>query len=341
MEKELYTISAGQNYVNRWNDDNEGNSLKNHRYIRCRFTNVLFLKEEFSKILFEECSFINCIFKECSISDEACFWFVKSTLSKTIIDRCSFNYIRINDCNLYGVRFFNTSLRGCKMCRNNYRDVQFVDNCNLMDCIIMDFKGDMDIRFINNKSYTKLNYGSYIGRYVTGGSNKNRLDREQWLNLSYSYMDFGDQFLRNHVGGKYGICFYESKSAFHRTLRGWRKFASSVAAIVCGYGEKPVRSIMVSFFIITIFAFFYAVTGINTVVGILNISNIAGSFNCRESMNLIVYSLYFSIVTFSTLGYGDIVPTGIIGYILVIIEIILGVTMMGVWTSTLVRKLTR
>ena len=49
---------------------------------------------------------------------------------------------------------------------------------------------------------------------------------------------------------------------------------------------------------------------------------------------------YFSLVTFTSVGYGDIFP---IGYSVLFscIEMILGVTMVGVWTATLARKITR
>lgn len=49
---------------------------------------------------------------------------------------------------------------------------------------------------------------------------------------------------------------------------------------------------------------------------------------------------YFSLVTFTTVGYGDIFP---IGYSVLFscVEMLLGVTMVGVWTATLARKITR
>ena len=51
-------------------------------------------------------------------------------------------------------------------------------------------------------------------------------------------------------------------------------------------------------------------------------------------------SLYFSLVTFTTVGYGDIIPLGT-SIILSSIEMILGVTLVGIWTATLARKITR
>jgi hypothetical protein len=52
-------------------------------------------------------------------------------------------------------------------------------------------------------------------------------------------------------------------------------------------------------------------------------------------------SLYFSIVTFTTLGFGDIVPANIAARILVTIEVILGYIMMGGLISIFANKLAR
>ena len=52
-----------------------------------------------------------------------------------------------------------------------------------------------------------------------------------------------------------------------------------------------------------------------------------------------VNSMYFSFITFTTLGYGDIVPISILGKILVIIEVFLGYVMGGLLVAILARKM--
>ena len=66
------------------------------------------------------------------------------------------------------------------------------------------------------------------------------------------------------------------------------------------------------------------------------------SFSILEKLILVDFleSLYFSLVTFTTVGYGDIIPVGT-SIILSSIEMILGVTLVGIWTATLARKITR
>ena len=52
-------------------------------------------------------------------------------------------------------------------------------------------------------------------------------------------------------------------------------------------------------------------------------------------------SLYFSVVTIATLGYGDSVPTAPLGMVLVIFEVLAGVLLFGVFVALLGRKVVR
>ena len=55
----------------------------------------------------------------------------------------------------------------------------------------------------------------------------------------------------------------------------------------------------------------------------------------------IVTALYFSAVTFATLGFGDITPVNILGKICAIAEVLLGYLMFGVLITLVARKMTR
>jgi len=321
-------------------------------YSNCEFKNMNFENNCFSNVIFINCKFINCRFIRGKINLRNFLEFNNCILDKIYINNCNFSSLYIKECSLYKVDFKNSFMKGCNFVRNSYDEVRFIDNCNLMDCIIKDMEGTMDIKFINEKSYTKLNYGSYIGKFNYKDMKKNNTCRNNkkssncicncnYLNISFSYMDFGEQYLRNHVGGRYGRCFYQSKLAFHRTLKGRKKFYSSVANIVCGYGEKPYRSFMLSLIIILIFALLYMITGINCSSGVIGISGLAGDFSVKMLFKNIIYCIHFSLVTFSTVGYGDLLPYNMMGVILSSIEILIGIIMIGILTSTLVRKMTR
>ena len=83
------------------------------------------------------------------------------------------------------------------------------------------------------------------------------------------------------------------------------------------------------------------ITGLKTPLGEIGYSYLKVDFTLNGLLSTFLYSLYFSVATFSTVGYGDLVPCNIWGILFSMVEIILGITMVGIWTSTLVRKMTR
>ena len=81
--------------------------------------------------------------------------------------------------------------------------------------------------------------------------------------------------------------------------------------IFWGYGEKPSRIILVILFIITTY------------------TNIYYKFGPIDTKNNIINSIYFSVVTFTTLGYGDIKPHTNFMKMVCSSEAILGAILLG------------
>lgn len=315
------------------------------RFIHCEFIGVVFEKTQFNNVVFQDCIFRHCVFNGTNINYSSFLQFLNCSFFNVIFESCNMFSLHIKWSNLIKVDFTNTYMKGANFIGNSYDEVKLIDNCNLMDSIIDKTNSNMDISFINEHSYTKLNYGSYIGSFNYSLNKNNDIvnlkSKNRYLKISYSYMDFGEQFLRNHVSGKYGICFYESRIAFHRTLKGKKKIRSLLSNLICGYGEKPYRSIIVTIVMIFIFSLIYMFTGLKTPLGEIGYSYLKIDFTLNSLVITFLYSLYFSVATFSTVGYGDLVPCNIWGIFFSMVEIILGITMVGIWTSTLVRKMTR
>lgn len=61
-------------------------------------------------------------------------------------------------------------------------------------------------------------------------------------------------------------------------------------------------------------------------------------FGLLSNSNGFLDSLYFSVVTFATVGYGDILPSGLVGRLVVISEIALGYLMGGLLIAILGRR---
>ncbi len=94
--------------------------------------------------------------------------------------------------------------------------------------------------------------------------------------------------------------------------------------LLSGYNERPFRFSLWLFAIIVAFAVAYAEAGLSKTSGKLNFLN----------------SLYFSIVTFTTLGYGDIAPTNnALGQVMVVLEVIAGVVGTAYLTTLIIRRL--
>ncbi|NVD06014.1 potassium transporter Kef [Vibrio sp. JPW-9-11-11] len=114
-----------------------------------------------------------------------------------------------------------------------------------------------------------------------------------------------------------------------------KRIISKLVDLFCGYGEDPLRVVGFSIFLIMVCAlayFFLDTTGAHPIY-----EGVTGwQFYVLEFFN----SLYFSVVTFTTLGYGDISPVGIARFIAAC-EAFLGSFTMALFVVVFVKKMTR
>ncbi len=117
----------------------------------------------------------------------------------------------------------------------------------------------------------------------------------------------------------------------------FKRIFSKVVDFSCGYGERPLKIISLSILVIILFSVVFSFTGIYYEDKIQAIS-----FDNSLTQNLLVFanSLYFSVVTFTTLGYGDILPIGITK-LFAAIEAILGGFILAIFVIVFVKKMTR
>lgn len=116
-----------------------------------------------------------------------------------------------------------------------------------------------------------------------------------------------------------------------------KRFLSKMVDLFCGYGEAPLRIIGLSILIIFCCALIYTFTGINYHGELLSFKN---QNTIPAYISLFLSCLYYSVVTFTTLGYGDITPIGI-SRAIAAIEAFTGSFTIALFVVVFVKKMTR
>jgi hypothetical protein len=112
---------------------------------------------------------------------------------------------------------------------------------------------------------------------------------------------------------------------------------SKLVDIFCGYGEAPLRIIGLSIAIIFLCAIMYTFTGLSYNG---DIQAISAEQTLGENISFFYSSLYYSVVTFTTLGYGDFTPVGI-SRAIAAIEAFTGSFTIALFVVVFVKKMTR
>ena len=115
------------------------------------------------------------------------------------------------------------------------------------------------------------------------------------------------------------------------------RWVSKIVDVFCGYGERPARVILFSLSLIAIYSLIFAMLGIQSSSGILRFST---DLSVLQNLNVWANTLYYSVVTFTTLGYGDLVPIGF-SRLFAAVEAFTGSFTLALFVVVFVKKMTR
>lgn len=307
IKKGNITDFTGFNFEDEFNI----NKVINYDFEKLKFNEVIFTKKAvFDDFVFKDSiEFYNTEFEE-----------YVSFLNSTFLRNCIISNVKFNEKYINERIFEKSSFNGQKLI------VEKCENFPRLDGITF-------------SPYTKFIFKEthYPKENALCGKNNYKIARiqskqiEDIDNIGYYYYNernYASKFLDQEK--------YVSYKDFLST-----KFFDFLSKHVIGYGEKPLKLLIISISVVSIFAFIYMFIGIESGdFGLIKI-DLSNLYSFSDFIKFYIESWYFSIITFCTVGYGDILVLGLIGKIAVCVEVFLGVTINAIWTSILLTRMIR
>lgn len=243
---------------------------------------------------------------------------VGANLSGCDMTHCDLRGADLTKANLRGTRLWGADMRGAIL---SECDLSGADlwNARLFDAKLW------HANIAGARSVTKSSFSDgrkYLPRI--------RLDESGPAAAEESYRDLKKLFLDNGLYNDAGWASFREKVMERLVMKksgDLNYFPSLLMNVICGYGEKPYRIILSAAFTILAFAFGYMLTdGAAYATG--------GDYKIR-----LVDYIYFSTITFTTVGFGDFLPRAYpIFRVMAAAEAFLGVFLSGLFIFTLARK---
>lgn len=268
-----------------------------------------------------------------------------------------------SECVLVGADFTNTDIRNTDFSGADLRKCSFADStannasfvgANMEDTIIT----DTDLRGANltdvrldqaTLSSSRIDQDTKFGDSVIYEldlrKTNNTAERRDLLEAATrTYRTLEDLAQENTFYGQASIYYRKSKDI--RRQYNWtsKNYVSAILAEFSrwftGYGNRPLRVIYTSLGVILLWGFLYPVVGAlrHTNQSVMLTLTTGGSLSPEYIIHVLLKSVFFSAVTFTTLGYGNLYPVGTSVEYLASIEALLGSILMALLVGVLTRS---
>ena len=300
-----------------------------------------------------------------------CYWHDKSIdKSDPAVKKKLMDYVRSGGLTR-GIYLINTDLSQIDLVNHKHKegyDFSYADfyHANLSGAHLFHIKLEQASLMKANLSYAKLNYANIKDTNLLGikwegckiehillsdclkqESLAKAALKQKETEKAYDYFEQAEEIyrdLRKHAEQE-GI-FTLAGELIQRELTmrrkqmpvfSFKRLMSKLVYLFCGYGEDPLKIIGFSIGMIIFCACIYTFTGLNY-QGQNVVYQIGEPFH--ELTSLFFSCLYYSVVTFTTLGYGDFTPVGISRSIAAI-EAFTGSFAIALFVVVFVKKMTR
>jgi len=269
----------------------------------------------------------------------------RKKLQNSNLSRTKLDYTNLNQVDFQNSFFQQSSFKNAEMVNSKFMNSSFYNSClENVDLGFSNLEGS-DLRYTNftdanlfrtNLKKCEVNEQTEFDEYIIQEKDKDYKRAEE------VYRNLKDLFKSNGLYEKAGKfyyresvcntkCFYECLEKMKLNYSKFKAFCYWIyrksLGILMGYGEKPLRILIAWILVIALSSLSYFIFGIE--------------YNCEKTLlSKIGNSIYLSIVTFTTLGYGDIVPVGW-GKIIAATEATLGYILLSLFLVVFVRKAIR
>lgn len=243
-------------------------------------------------------------------------------------------------CDLYrsdlrDAHLFAINLRGSSLMKADLRGANL--HCaDLRDCNLLGVKL-AGAQLANIKWGEKVLQEKLGEQALKAGDNAAALDLYEQAEEVYRMLRL--QLERDGLFEEAGLFYSKEMVARRKQLPrfSYARYLSKSVDMFCGYGEKPLRVISFSIVFIMLWAVLYFSFGIQHGAETVAFSMAHSVF---ENMMDFLSCLYFSVVTFTTLGYGDLTPAGIVR-LFSAFQAFVGSFTMALFVVVFVKKMTR
>ena len=240
----------------------------------------------------------------------------------------------LSDCDLTSANFdgsdlTRSSLQGARLWHANLRNATLVEanlsRCDLWNANLFNtrlWRTDL----LQAISLSKKNFHHRANKFLS----TYRLNEKGILSAEEAYRDLKSYFLANGRYDDASWASFKEKTMERLLLKKKKNLAylpSSIMNLLCGYGEKPHRIVLSSFFVIMLYTMAYFMLKAIIYTPALRYRPVITDY------------IYYSVITFTTVGYGDFIPKSTLLFrFLAASEAFIGAFMIGLFIFTLARK---
>ena len=251
---------------------------------------------------------------------------VNADLSHADLTRADFSGASLYGVNLEGANLFKANFEGANLKAANMK------NCNLLGV-------DLTAAKLNNVDWGdehKVINEVEAEQAIADGDHQTANDKykeaeDVYRNLKINLQaqtlgeDVGQVFLREMITKRKQLPMFSPL-----------RIASKIAYLTTGYGEKIGNILYTVIGSIVSCAFLYGIEGVSYGEKLLKFE---GTQSFAEMLNIFGDLFYFSVVVFSTVGFGEILPIGPLGKTLMIFEGLIGGLILAILIIAIYKQL--